>query len=157
MATINERIQIIIDQYYKGNESELCRDTGIKQSTINAILGARKSSPSSETVTKIINARVVNINPTWLLTGKGSMLHHGKGQLIKEKECCPEVNLELEKAYWEIESLQKRIEKQKEDYLGILEKLEKENREIKNEVKDLLRENGSLSAQLDNLRKRKTG
>ena len=85
---------------------------------------------------------------------KPSKLHdQSSGQGLTEQY--PEVNLELEKAYWEIESLQKRIEKLKADYTKIIEELKGENRE-------LIRENGSLEYQvstlnreLDNLRSQK--
>lgn len=78
METINERIQYIIDQYYNRNESSFCRDTGIKQATINGITGNRGSKPSSDTLEKIINATVVRVNPDWLVIGEGPVLRTGK-------------------------------------------------------------------------------
>lgn len=70
METINERIQKIIDQYYRGNVTAFSRDVGVTQGTIRDIVSGRKNSPTSKTIEKILNVTTVNINPAWLIQGK---------------------------------------------------------------------------------------
>ena len=67
-----------------------------------------------------------------------------KSLILSPGQEAPDANLELEKAYWEIESLQKRIEKQQEDYSKTIDELRGEN-------KELIRENGSLENQVSTL------
>ena len=129
---------------------------GVSTTTISEVL-LNKKGAGMNVIQGIISA-FRDISTDWLLTGTGDML---KPDFSSLKEEGPEVNLELEKAYWEIESLQKRIEKQDEHYTKIIEELKGEIREIKIENKELIRENGSLENQvstlnreLDNLRKR---
>ena len=71
---IQERIRKIIDVKFNGNVSAFCRYTGIKQPTMNTIIGERRSKPSYEVLNSIVSADALNINPKWLLTGDGSML-----------------------------------------------------------------------------------
>ena len=73
---INERIQYIVDQFFKGNVSAYCRDVEIGQSTMNDILGIKKFKPSAATIAKILNGKSVKINSSWLLTGNGDMLQN---------------------------------------------------------------------------------
>lgn len=71
---IQERIRKIIDVKFNGNVSAFCRYTGIKQPTMNTIIGERRSKPSYEVLNSIVSADALNINPKWLLTGDGAML-----------------------------------------------------------------------------------
>lgn len=74
-TTINERIQTIINEAYNGNVSKFCREVGVKQPTMNTILGERKSKPSYDVIYAISNALALeSISIEWLVTGRGSML-----------------------------------------------------------------------------------
>lgn len=68
---IHDRIRRIIDDKFNGNVSSFCRYTGIKQSTMNTIIGERKSKPSYDVLVSIVSANSLNVSPEWLLTGKG--------------------------------------------------------------------------------------
>lgn len=71
MSTINERLQFIVDKRFDGNISLFSRTVNVKQPTMNTILGERKSKPSFEVISNIVNAKALNINSNWLLTGNG--------------------------------------------------------------------------------------
>ena len=80
MEDIKERIQFVINQFYKGNESALCRDTGISQSTLNSILRTDRR-PTLGTLEKITKAKSFKINADWLYTGLGEQsIHEGDSQ-----------------------------------------------------------------------------
>ena len=90
MGAINERIQKIIDQYYKSNASAFCRDVGLHQGTINDIIGGRLNKPTTQTINKILTAYTGKINPAWLLTGEEPMLKTdtpNKSQTAECQEC----------------------------------------------------------------------
>lgn len=69
METVNERIQRLVDETCNGNVSEFARRTGLKQPTLNTILGERKSKPSYDVLNAI--AAKTQVNALWLLTGEG--------------------------------------------------------------------------------------
>ena len=73
MSDINERIRKILNSKFGGNVSEMARQCGIPQPTLNNIVGNRMSSPSFENVERLINSDET-INARWLITGKGAML-----------------------------------------------------------------------------------
>ena len=72
--TIQERIKMLIESLSNGNVSAFCRATGIKQPTMNTIIGSRQNNPSYEVLFNIANAESFNISAEWLLTGRGEML-----------------------------------------------------------------------------------
>lgn len=104
METINERIQMIVNKHYRGNESEFARDVGIGQSTLNGILGTRKNNPSADTVSKILNAKRLKINTDWLIKGEGEM--ERKENTITENA----VSREADQTQLKIQMLQERID-----------------------------------------------
>lgn len=74
-TSINDRIQSIINEIYNGNVSKFCREVGVKQPTMNTILGERKSKPSYDILHAISNAIALkSISIEWLIAGRGSML-----------------------------------------------------------------------------------
>ena len=90
---IQERIRKIIDVKFNGNVSAFCRYTGIKQPTMNTIIGERRSKPSYEVLNSIVSADALNINPKWLLTGDGAMLKDPTSDISDRKtkdEAIPE-------------------------------------------------------------------
>lgn len=79
--SINDRIKELITKRYNGNASAFAREVGIKQPTLNTIIGERKSKPSFDVINAI--ALSANINTDWLLTGKGDMLKKDNEELVK--------------------------------------------------------------------------
>lgn len=73
MSDINERIRKILNTKFRGNVSEMARQCGIPQPTLNNIVGNRMSRPSFENIERLINSDET-INARWLITGKGTML-----------------------------------------------------------------------------------
>lgn len=71
--TINDRIREIINKSFNGNVSAFCRVVGVKQSTMNTILGERQSKPSYDVINSVLNAAALSISADWLISGKGSM------------------------------------------------------------------------------------
>ena len=73
MDTINDRIEILINQRFDGNKAAFAKLIGLGPTGLSNYLGTkRRSKPSIDMVTKIIQA--LNISAEWLLTGKGPML-----------------------------------------------------------------------------------
>lgn len=73
MSNINERIKKILDSDFEGNVSEMARNCGIPQPTLNNIVGNRKSKPSFENIERLVNS-IELLNTDWLITGNGEML-----------------------------------------------------------------------------------
>ena len=145
--TVKSRLTEYLD-HIKLSQSKFERTCSLSNGFVNNI----GKSIRGESLDKI-SVAFPDLNKSWLMLGEGAMLLNKNPEPIIPNECCPEVNLELEKAYWEIESLQKRIEKLKEDYSQIIEELKGEIKEIKIENKELIRENGSLENQVSTLNK----
>lgn len=72
-TTINQRIKKIADRLCEGNISELARILDIKQPSLRDVVGVKEVKPRSDMLTKIASSTELQINPDWLLTGKGSM------------------------------------------------------------------------------------
>lgn len=98
METINNRIKLIVDELFDGNVSAFCRRVGVKQPTINTILGTRQSKPSYD----IINAIALSglgVSLAWLVTGSGEMKDEGN---VKDEVL--EIPLDLNKGDFLIEN-----------------------------------------------------
>lgn len=72
-TTINQRIKKIADRLCEGNMSELARILDVKQPSLRDVVGIKEVKPRSDMLTKIASSTELQINPEWLLTGKGSM------------------------------------------------------------------------------------
>lgn len=72
METINDRIKLVVDELFGGNISAFCRSAGIKQPTINTILGTRQSKPSYDVINAIASSGL-GVSLEWLVTGYGEM------------------------------------------------------------------------------------
>ncbi len=83
METINVRVQDIVNQLFRGNTSSFCRAFDLRQGTVKDILGVKQSSPSYETIRKIISNAEYKINAEWLLLAAGKMI---KGELFTSDE-----------------------------------------------------------------------
>lgn len=74
----NQRVREVIDFFTQGNELQFSKEINISQPRINRLFAIDKRNNkypvvSFEIIQAIIN-RFVEVNPEWLLTGKGEML-----------------------------------------------------------------------------------
>lgn len=74
----NQRVKKIIDYYCNGNELQFSKEINISQPRINRLFSLDSRSNkypvvSFEIIQAIIN-KFINIDSTWLITGKGEML-----------------------------------------------------------------------------------
>lgn len=74
--TVNERIESIANELYSGNVNLMCRNCGIRQSTMSNIVAGRMSKPSFEVLSALVSK--TNVSADWLLTGEGPMLKSDK-------------------------------------------------------------------------------
>lgn len=70
---INSRIKAICDKVYGGNLSQMAKATYISRTTLISIVGEQQSSPGYDVLRKIVEIPTIDIDETWLLTGKGEM------------------------------------------------------------------------------------
>jgi len=75
--SINERIQLIVDELFNGNKAKFANSIVIPQTTVSNVLTKRKSNPSADFLEAIANS-IESINLRWLLTGSGEMLDRGQ-------------------------------------------------------------------------------
>lgn len=68
-ATINDRIESLINERFDGNKAAFCKTIGLPSSGMSNYLGKqRRSKPSVDMITKIITK--LGVDPGWLLTGE---------------------------------------------------------------------------------------
>lgn len=80
--TIGDRLKQVIDS--KGITSyELSMQTGVSQATLSRIIGNVTSKPSLKTAE--ILAEYLQINRTWLLTGKGDMTNQTPAKRVSHR------------------------------------------------------------------------
>lgn len=71
--TIQDRIQYIIDHYFKQSPTALAKKANINRTTLNAILGPQGSVPGYEVIRKLVSMEYPKINLNWLILGEGDM------------------------------------------------------------------------------------
>lgn len=70
--TINERLQLIVDEKFNGNKAAFAKALGIAPTSISNYLSkSRASKPTSDILGQIVNI-VDDVNALWLLTGNGT-------------------------------------------------------------------------------------
>lgn len=73
METINDRMELLINERFNGNKAAFAKTIGLPPTGLSNYLGTkRRSKPSVEMVTKIV--QVLKVDAKWLLTGEGEML-----------------------------------------------------------------------------------
>lgn len=69
METINDRMEILVNQRFNGNKSAFAKAIGTERATLSNYIGSvRRSKPSVDMVAKIVLA--LDVDAKWLLTGE---------------------------------------------------------------------------------------
>lgn len=71
--SINERFRKLIDELFSGNKRAFSNSVNVSPTVIENIVGKRKGNPSFDVLNRVLSANE-NINPDWLITGKGPMI-----------------------------------------------------------------------------------
>lgn len=111
---LSKRLKIILDECFEGNYSAMSRIIGVSDTGLGSYIRGKKlkdesiklSIPSAEVIANIVNE--LEINPEWILFGKGEMKRNAQEQVPNEpqKEC----EFSPERLLCIIESQQKVIE-----------------------------------------------
>ena len=73
METINDRMEMLVNEHFDGNKAAFAKAIGLSPTGLSNYLGSkRRSKPSVDMVTKIVTN--LNVDAYWLLTGKKSQL-----------------------------------------------------------------------------------
>lgn len=74
METINDRMEIIVNERFSGNKAAFAKAIQLSPTAISSYLGSkRRSMPSADLVARIVTA--LGVDARWLLTGEGD--EHG--------------------------------------------------------------------------------
>src|SRR5690554_475991 len=78
----NQRVKKIIEYYFQGNENQFSKEINVSQPRINRLFSLDNRSNkypqvSFDIIQSIIN-KFININPEWLIVGRGEMLKQDK-------------------------------------------------------------------------------
>jgi len=84
-VSINERIQRLIADFENGNQKAFSTKLGIAASSLNGIVGARQSDPSSKILNRILDV-YSNVNAEWLLMGREPMIKQGNPIVYSEND-----------------------------------------------------------------------
>lgn len=70
METINDRMEMLVNERFNGNKAAFAKAIGTERATLSNYIGSvRRSKPSVDMVAKIVTA--LDVNARWLLTGEG--------------------------------------------------------------------------------------
>lgn len=73
METINDRVEVIVNELFEGNKAAFAKAIGLAPTAISSYLGKqRRSRPSVDMVINIV--KVTGVSYSWLLTGEGAMM-----------------------------------------------------------------------------------
>ena len=108
MGDINIKINHIVNHFFNGNNSDFAKKLGTSEANIRNY--REKTTPKFDFIEKLFE-KLPEINPEWLLTGKGSMLKSEDCNNIQEDETSNNVDY-------------------KEKYINIIE----ENRELRIDI-----------------------
>lgn len=111
---LSKRLKIILDECFDGNYSAMSRIIGVSDTGLGSYIRGKKlkdssiklSIPSAEVIANIINE--LEINPEWILFGKGEMKRKAREDVPKEQTTGSEFS--PERLLCIIESQQKVIE-----------------------------------------------
>lgn len=70
METINDRMEMLVNERFNGNKAAFAKAIGTERATLSNYIGSvRRSKPSVDMVAKIVTA--LDVDARWLLCGKG--------------------------------------------------------------------------------------
>ena len=69
IETIHDRIQLLVDKYGAGKNTNFARMIGVSESNIRSYIGG--VNPKADVLAKIVKS--CDINPMWLITGEGNI------------------------------------------------------------------------------------
>lgn len=72
-TSINERFKEIAEKLYNGNIKAMAEQTDISRTTLQDILGGKKSNPGYKIIRHIAEISTPKISLEWLILGVGSM------------------------------------------------------------------------------------
>ena len=71
METINDRMEMLVNERFNGNKAAFAKAIGTERATLSNYIGSvRRSKPSVDMVAKIVTA--LDVNAGWLLTGEAA-------------------------------------------------------------------------------------
>ena len=71
METINDRMEMLVNERFNGNKAAFAKAIGTERATLSNYIGSvRRSKPSVDMVAKIVTA--LDVNARWLVTGEGA-------------------------------------------------------------------------------------
>lgn len=75
METINDRMEMLVNERFNGNKAAFAKAIAVEPTTMSSYLGnKRRSKPSVDMVTKIVVS--LNVDARWLLTGEEDEKHN---------------------------------------------------------------------------------
>lgn len=84
----NQRVKKIIDFYCQGNENQFSKEIGVSQPRINRLFSldvrsGKYPQVSFDIIQSIIN-KFINLNPEWVIVGRGSMHKEQQSNIVAE-------------------------------------------------------------------------
>ena len=77
METINDRMEMLVNERFNGNKAAFAKAIGTERSTLSNYIGSvRRSKPSVDMVAKIVTA--LDVDARWLLCGEGASTTNAK-------------------------------------------------------------------------------
>lgn len=125
-TSVNQRIKSVVE-YKKMNNNSFSKLINFTPQTLHNITSGKMHKPSYEVLESIISA-CPDINPVWLITGKGEMIESNikadkKESLSSQIE--EEYRTTIEKLNNNVDRLLKMLEREQEECLRLTEALGK--------------------------------
>lgn len=95
MNTINERIDLLTEKFYHGNNSKFAKSLGINEANIRNYRA--NTEPRMDVLKKIHS--VLNVNYDWLLNGEGEMLNEYKEPEFRAEDAYPVIPVDAMAGY----------------------------------------------------------
>lgn len=77
METINDRMEMLVNERFNGNKAAFAKAIGTERATLSNYIGSvRRSKPSVDMVAKIVTA--LDVDARWLLCGEGASTTNAK-------------------------------------------------------------------------------
>lgn len=88
METINDRMEMIVNERFKGNKAAFAKTIGLQPTGLSNYLGnKRRSKPSVDMVARIVLS--LNVDARWLLTGETEASRPAKNSISTRGDYSP--------------------------------------------------------------------